>query len=318
MMTPAEITDGLMSSILNGSPPWLRANRMFLSLSLDAHVEESGYDERSKHLVFCALVAPKDDWKPFATKWWRVLCSPKVLRKGKRGRIYYKSSEADNRIPGGCFEGFTDAEMRKKVNELTVVITQNFVDGYGLCVSVPRREFFEIVKRHNPVVSGNLKRYLDDPYYLAFQLVIDGVLTLETSQRGIVGQRIDFWLDDAGNLTERCRKIYNAVKATFQHQRSPLADIMGNCLPVDDTEILPLQAADLIASRYRKWKGQTIFEPYSSFTTLLRRRSIFGRDFTAQDLESYIDGLNSRIGELSTEIITKFLDSLTKESDENR
>lgn len=307
-MTPAEITNGLMSSILNGSPPWLRANRMFLSLSLDAHVEESGHDERSKHLVFCALVAQKDDWEPFANEWWRVLCSPKVLRKGKRGRIYYKSSEADNQI--GCFEGFTDAEMRIKVNELTDVITRKFVNGYGLCVSVPLKEFVEIVKRHNPLVSGKKKRYLDDPYYLAFMLVIDGVLTLETSQRGIVGQRIDFWLDDARNFTERCRKIYNEAKVSFEHQRSPLADIMGNCLPVDDTEILPLQAADLIASRYRKWKGQTIFEPYSSFTTLLQRRQIISHDFTAQDLKSYIDGLNSRI-------FTKLLGSV-KEANENR
>src|SRR5438128_1432834 len=111
-MNPAVRSRQLFDFLVCGLPWHLRRRRLILTRgeAFGSFVDETGNDGRSPVMILAALVATADQWKTFSDEWYKVLIgkTPKPLHKGKKGKIYYKTTEADG--PRGCFAGFTHEE----------------------------------------------------------------------------------------------------------------------------------------------------------------------------------------------------------------
>ncbi len=251
-MNPAERTCDLIDVILCGYPSHIREARLILSLGSApsaAFADDSGNDEKSQHLVLNALVAPPDQWKEFSHKWYASLISenPKPLRKDSRGKIRYKANYADNR--NECFAGFSSQEVDEKTDHLTEILTEYLSPGYGLCCSMSHEVFHGTVKeRALRTKKGKLHPIFKDPYYPCFDFIILAIINIHV-EMPIPHQKIDFFFDQHGKTGDRCLRMYRNIKERL----GTLADnVMGQAFPVDDAEVMPIQAADMMASRFKK------------------------------------------------------------------
>ena len=263
---------------------------MLLSLGeYGVYADDSGNDQLSHDFVLASLIALVDNWKAFSDEWWKVLISPKALKKGRKGKIYYKAYEADHRI--NCFDGFTPEESAQKTDELAGVILPFLT--YGFSCSVRRDSFGSIVKARGPTTrKGKTYRYFRDPYFLLFRDLMSRVLGYQFTH-GQPGQRIDFTFDRHGSVGRRCNAIFNDTQYRL---RPELARIIGKIVPGDDAEDLLLQASDLVASKARKLLADSTTEIGENVRGLVRSPIMLHHSFTDSELESYIAGINVEFG----------------------
>jgi hypothetical protein len=92
--------------------------------------------------------------------------------------------------------------------------------------------------------------YFRGPFYIAFHSLFGMILGIHSERYPDRIDRIDFIFDGkrGSNATSRCIAIHELVR---QSATPPYDLLMGTAVPGDDKEILPLQAADLLAGQYR-------------------------------------------------------------------
>lgn len=293
-MTPGERTCNLIDAVLCGYPGHIREARLILSLgssSLTAFADESGKDGKSEHLVLNALVAPPDDWKVFSLEWFALLIAsnPKPLKKDKKGKIRYKANYADNRRE--CFAGFSSQEVDEKTDRLIAILTQYLKSGYSLSCSISHRVFQSVVnERCIKSKKGRLHPIFKDPYYACFWFLILALITIQR-ERDIPYQKVDFFFDEQGKTGDRCLRMYRNVKKLL----GAIADnVMGQAFPADDAEVMPIQASDMMASRFKNALADPRVKSRESFRTLIESRNFIHIPITTQLLEDHIADINLR------------------------
>jgi hypothetical protein len=202
-------------------------------------VDDSGRDSEDIALILGAWAARVEFWDTWSDRWVEGL-------ERERRIDYFKNSEA--RALKGCFDGFTRTEASVKQAELATLLTN--VPVIGFIVTIDRRMYKAIVEGQAVRHRGKVLPDLRDPFFVAFHHLVPLVITWHFHLG--VTDRIDFIFDgnDSDVALRRSRVMYESIKSSMTDE--PSYPLMGSIHPGDDKELMPLQAADLLAGQMRR------------------------------------------------------------------
>jgi hypothetical protein len=212
---------------------WFSLRRIFTRQQLEGHIVVTiriYIDESEGDAAYVAggWACRSERWDCISEGWQAVLDSSPTIS-------HFKINEAMGRK--GPFEGWSEPSRDQKIEALARTIPHE--DGFfGHGCYVARSDFERIRER--------VRRVYRSPYFFCVAAAM--VLAVAGEYQIVGADKIDFVLDKSREA-EHMRKIfYSDIKPRFQR--------LGECIPLDDKETNPLQAADLGAAALRQ-----LYEP---------------------------------------------------------
>jgi hypothetical protein len=257
---------------------WLTMSKCF--------VDDSGNHDSDPYLILAGWSGMVRTWDSFIDDWAEELEKPKRID-------YYKHHEAASL--SGCFENFTTQEATQKTIDMSMVIATYHI--YPFVVTVPRSQFkTSVVSQVIKVRQGKINRRVKSLFPAAFGSFVPFVLQ-KHYELG-VREKIDFTVDSDGKSDKvllDAMKVWREIKAAIKANPSnPFNQLAGEVVPGDDKEILPLQAADLLAGQVR---SEIINQstPIGLNLWKARGKQIWRYDVSEKDMEEFRGHLNVAI-----------------------
>ncbi|MCA1704655.1 MAG: DUF3800 domain-containing protein, partial [Actinobacteria bacterium] len=212
--------------LLVGMPRHLREGRNLLVLK--AFFDDSGSHDDADYFVVAGYVAPVEEWVQFEGEWQEALAEPRAI-------TYFKSWEAHRRSKE--FNGFSYAEAEEKVRRLADIIVAHV--SYEVSVAIPRREYERFVSS----LAGTREiQKFSNPYMFCYEYIaIMLSSTLPYLMYFQKGEKLDIVMDQQNGVVGMTMELHQKFRA------SPVFDVFGSISFSDDKDVLPLQAADLLA-----------------------------------------------------------------------
>lgn len=230
---------------------------------LVAHVDDSIADNR--HLYWAAYVLSAEEWIEFSNRWDAALAEAPAIE-------YFKMKEAHGRH--GCFRGWTKLERNKKVFKLAQVVRE--FAPHGLHASIDIKAHKEKIDPVSPYPSKS-------PYFLLTLAVIYGLAKM--NERLLLAQPCKIVFDNSDGLLGRLEPVYDLMTAGDESWR----EFIGPSPTfADDKEVLPLQAADLLAWHIRRHERGGPAPDYDGILDLLM---LDGAHYSTHIDEAIIDKL---------------------------
>jgi hypothetical protein len=195
-------------------------------------IDESAGDEPGRILLMSGCIQLYPAWTQFTEDWQTVLDSPPTIH-------HFHMTEA--RSLTGEFAGWKSIERDLKVIALTDVIMRCKPHVVSCWLS---RDAFDKTMR------GAVPHDLRHAYFTCFQAIVQTVAEYQ-GVRGITTPP-DYIFDNQGDIGMEAQLWYAAMKDTAP---AHIRKLMGST-PIfrDDKQVLPLQAADVIAWHKRRRK----------------------------------------------------------------
>lgn len=197
-----------------------------------AYVDDSGSHKGEQRLYLAGYILPIELWKSFGDAWRAALDEPPSLKS-----LHMTSS----------FQGWSREAREKKIQRMIDVV--RFYRPPSIECSVCVDDFNQIVRPHAP---HDLRH--------AYGVCFDGII-IKSAQfvesMGLAGP-LEFVFDIQGNVGLDAALWYEPIK---QMQVPQVRKILGGP-PIfrDDEEVLPLQAADMLAW-HRRLAGESTCSP---------------------------------------------------------
>lgn len=211
------------------------------------------YDDSADQDTFVVggFVSPVPRWEGFSDDWETVLHQPPRID-------YYKSHEA-NALPelrehDNQFRGFSRGMIRGKEKLLATVIVAHA--EYAVYSPISRKDFSEIILPRVQRRKRGIGRYQGHEYHYPFHGCIGA--TVKHLKDNDINDQVDFFFDEQGKVGKWARDMYDEMKASETLELDAAAGFdprpyLGVCVPHDDKKVVALQAADMYASRVRKY-----------------------------------------------------------------
>jgi Protein of unknown function (DUF3800) len=249
---------------LCGFPFRVRERRVLLMLSLRAFIDESGTETRGPREIFTmgGWVADVKTWERFSEDWDATLRKPPSI-------AYFKHNEA--KAKDGEFEGWNEVEIDRKVFSLAEVVDRHIHPkngSYGVLTGI-KAEVLRILLSRSPATRRQIRSVLKmtTPYDFCFHSIAGIVLTHQylTLKND---QGVDFIFDENPSF-EACEKMYRKLKKLMP---PGVRAIAGTATELNDKQVAPLQAADLlvgqVTANIRSGKPE---KPFQLFNSVPRR-----------------------------------------------
>ncbi|MGB0063333.1 MAG: DUF3800 domain-containing protein [Terracidiphilus sp.] len=257
-------------------------------------VDDSGSDaSRDGLFVLHGYIMEGPRWEDFADRWDAQLKRPDFFP------ISY-CRMADAEAGTGPFSGIDSVFRKRKVKDLAGVIHECHPSAIGCKMTW---------KNYNEIVKGKVDSRLDNPYAILFFQVMRGVTEFQLKinneipdevkaqfkrEHGIeiAIKPVDFVFDDQGPAGLQCLQWWGALKARVPE---PHLTVIGNTPQFkDDREVVPLQAADMLAWHIRR-EYEYPTEDRADVMTLLNPEGIFEGEVSPEMLHTIVDVFNKRI-----------------------
>ena len=213
---------------------------------LNAFVDDSGSDLQGPAYLLTGYSSDVESWVGFSREWKDALVAPPSIS-------YFKMREAES--GKGQFEGWENSVISAKIHTLIPIINRYtkyriecifWQDHYDVAMT-----WFlsQIRKQLAPLDFAKVQRTFEDPYFLAFCLIMTDYsqrLEMEGSD-----EIIDFIFDTQGAIGKNAVKWWrrlNEIFPTIYYQKH----LPNEPIHRDDKIFLPLQAADLLAWQTRR------------------------------------------------------------------
>lgn len=231
-------------SLVCGMPSSERQRRRFCMLA--------GYYDDSADLnafIVGGLVSPVPRWEGFSDDWQTALHQHPRIE-------YYKSYHAnvrpEDRKSDNQFRGFSRGMIRKKEKNLAEVIVAHA--EYSVYSPLNRDDFNAIILSRVQRPKRGIGRYQGHEYHYPFHGCIGA--TVKYLKENNIKDQVDFFFDEQGKVGKWARDMYEDMKTSTIDVTGVIEDIrayLGVCVPHDDKKMVALQAADMFASRARKY-----------------------------------------------------------------
>lgn len=206
-----------------------------LMLMLQGYADDSGSDGLRAPYILAGFVLPVEKWAAFSDDW------DKALRRDPSVQ-YFKMAEAAAR--DGQFEGMQEEFVLNKIHEFLSVIETHQPDGLYSWLSWKNFRYY---------LDDHIPEGMANPYQLLFPSIFD-VLLFYQKRKGIFPEPTDFDFDEQGEAGRFAQMLYPRVKANAE---PGVRQMLGRIpLMLDDKNVLPLQAADMLA-----WTIRREFDP---------------------------------------------------------
>lgn len=199
---------------------------------LQAFVDDSASDVGDRRMFLAGYIHGAEQWAAFSDAWQRQLWAPPKID-------YFKMVEAQNLR--GQFKGWSTAYRDGKVLALARIINQ--FEPWAVSCSVSRDEYNQILA---PVAPYPLK----NPYSACFHGIIRTTADYHRSLGIEEVPPVDFVFDEQGGLGDDAALWYRWEK---ESQEPDIQALLGST-PIfrDDKQMMPLQAADMLAWHLRR------------------------------------------------------------------
>lgn len=217
--------DGLVS----GYAPHIRSGKILVMLQ--AFIDDSASEHGDRRLYLAGYVNTYEKWAQFSADWQQALAKEPAID-------YLKMAEAQNRRDQ--FQGWGYLDIEIKLMNLARIIKDS--EPWSIHFSVSRNEYRDIVA---PVAAFPAK----NPYFACYIGVLISVSRLQEHIGSSVP--VDFVFDEQSSLQADAVAMYDYIKQTMPQ---PEWTSMLGSTPIfrDDKDVLPLQAADMLAWHVRR------------------------------------------------------------------
>jgi Protein of unknown function (DUF3800) len=198
---------------------------------LTAFFDDSGTDGQGPFCALAGYVATADQWINFSDAWdIELRAEPKIT--------YLKMSEANSKK--GDFLGWDIEARDKKILLLTEIINRHVIGGMACIISH---------KAYNAAGKNYLPDTINNPYWMCFQKAVIETIQIYGHEQG--GGKINFVFDTQGiGYERRAAMIHDGLRKTLAS--SGFGSLLGSLTFASDRDLLPLQAADLLAWHVRR------------------------------------------------------------------
>jgi len=205
---------------------------------LQAFIDDSGWDGRSPVFVLAGYVSTPERWQSFSAEWQSVLAQAKP-RPLKVFKMKQAMQLTNRKSP---FYGWSAKERDDRLIEFVKVIKRNVL--HGIVSVVP-------VEPYQRIMTGKFKlESLDRPYFLSFFGVMTALVHL--TKHLYSADRIEFVFDTQDNepreILEREYERFISLAPNGMKELAAGFPKFGR-----DEDVLPLQAADMIAWHARRY-----------------------------------------------------------------
>ena len=190
-------------------------------------MDESGkYDDPNNCTVsVCGVVSSLEKWTAFEKAWKNVLDHYKISWFHMREFAHFK----------GEFSGWEDYKRREFINALVDVMHKDVI---GCIAATMSKYHFDGLTAQQRLAIGN------DPYYLCFLACI--IRSAETVLHLASEETVEVIFADNPNFKGKAGEFWQRVKG--QDSPESIRKRLGNItLDAEPRDVLPLQAADLVA-----------------------------------------------------------------------
>jgi hypothetical protein len=201
-----------------------------LLVMIQAFIDDSASNTGDRRLYLAGYVNFADSWIAFANEWERVLRMPPSIK-------YFRMVEANSLR--GEFEGWKDGDRDRKVWKLAETIYRHA--PWSIECSVSQNDHDRIVKPAAPYGLGN-------PYSSCFYGIIISLARFHAANN--LSIPVDFIFDQHSALEGEAHLFYEYHKSL---QLPEVKAVLGST-PIfrDDKQVLPIQAADMLAWHLRR------------------------------------------------------------------
>lgn len=220
-------------SLLAGVPRVLRERRWIVMLQ--CFIDDSGNSPDGGLFVLAGYIMNEKRWEDFTERWYAQLQRDFPID-------YCRMSDAES--GEGPFAGMDRIHRNRKVKDLALVIHE--------CNPVPfvcQMEWKDWIE----IAEGNLPPGFDVPYAVLFYQMMKSVadFQVKSDELGSFGYLpVDFIFDEQGAAESKCLKWYHPLKDKVAE---PHKTMMSNTPQFkDDRQVMPLQAADMLAWHLRR------------------------------------------------------------------
>lgn len=208
-----------------------------------AFLDESGKFKDKRVVSYCGFVSPSTRVRGFEEEW------NGLLRHFELPYLTMKRA-LRRKIPFSPTTGAKSAEERNKVLVPFIeCIRKHFEMGVAITVDVDAYRQWSPQARKK--VGGS-----DDPHYFAFLCALTGVSKYITQD-----DKFSLICDDDKNTAVNCYRLYSRAKTVNPELKRKLVSITF----ADDDVIVPLQAADVLASLSRLEAGRQFHRDYYEY-----------------------------------------------------
>ncbi len=207
---------------------------------LQAFIDDSGNEPNQKHFVLAGFLSTAERWAAFSDEWRAVLDRPNPTALG-----FYKHTQAKS-LKGEFSnrKGWTDAERNKRELALAEVAARHAI--YRFDVSVSHEDWAKYVR--SVPLPQRRRLIADHPYVLLAGQALSAVAVI-SNMEGLHREKVDFYFDSQEGFEPALREIWTDWRRSCA--TAPIPVKIGDLMFKDDTEFLPLQAADMFAGSLR-------------------------------------------------------------------
>ncbi len=198
---------------------------------LTAFIDDSGTDGSGPFCVLAGYLSDVEQWKLFSDSWdIELRTEPKIS--------HFKMAQAHSKR--GPFWGWDNEARENKVAKLAKIVNQHAIGGIASIVSN---------KAYREEAKGCLPDTIDHPYWLCFEQIVMEAIRVYGHE--LNGGKINFVFDSQGEGYERRGGLVHAGWREVL-TRTPYEHLLGSITFASDLDVLPLQAADLLAWHIRR------------------------------------------------------------------
>jgi hypothetical protein len=268
--------------------------------TLSAYLDETGHsrDERQKFVGIAGLIAPVASWETFERKWKATLEIFKLP--------YFHMKEYAHSAQ--TFKGWEgkEAKRQKLFGKLMMHMETTYLLPFGAII--PMKDFRSFKKEQQD--------YFHDPYFLCFQSLVAACSSILEFRKVPDEEKVALIFSDQVEFRNRALQIYKNVETANFYVRRSTPPIFK-----DMREIVPLQAADIIAyemhKEFERQLNRPNAEPRYGYQRIVKMSNRAGhnqplfRYFTKTELAMYIERYE-RTGRLIREQLLKKMANLPR------
>jgi hypothetical protein len=196
---------------------------------MKAYIDDSGSGGDSEWYVLAGYLGTVEGWNSFDDAWKHVLSDDPRIG-------YFKSSEAESLRSEGQWASVSKERRDAKIDRLIEVIGR--WSRRAICARMKQRVYDDLVK-------GQIPQAWDSPYYFLLPSVIGASINIERLDGE--SNPVDFVFDS----DTKHKKGFNRLLPSLLPMQSYYGSLV-NMIYGDEKQVLPLQAADLLAWQIRR------------------------------------------------------------------
>lgn len=263
--------------------------------TFSAYLDETGHskDERQKFVGIAGLIASVINWETFEGKWKATLEEFELP--------YFHMKEFAHSQQTFRDWGGKESKRRKLFGELMMHMETAYCLPFGAIISMDDFRSF----------TEEQQGYLRDPYFLCFQSLVAACSSILEFRRVPDEEKIALIFSDQVEFRNRALRIYKNVEDAKYYVRRSTPPVF-----MDMREVVPLQAADIIAFEMHKEFERRLYrpsvEPRYGYQRIVKMTSRLGhnqplfRFFTRAELAANINRYE-QIGRLIREQLLRRL-----------